>query len=135
MAGAGANTDEDRLPQRGFRMNARLRRALVIVLWTITACVGFAVLLGLAALIILPSPWFRDKVRDRLVSEIQRSTGGRVEIRGVNFDWNSLTAEVTPFIVHGSEPANEAPLFRAESVRVGLRVLSMLKRDIDIAFL
>ncbi len=116
-------------------MNARLRRALVIVLWTITACVGFAVLLGLAALIILPSPWFRDKVRDRLVSEIQRSTGGRVDIGVFNFDWNSLTAEVTPFIVHGSEPANEAPLLRAESVRVGLRVVSMLKRDIDIAFL
>ena len=96
-------------------MTARLRRVLVIVLWTITVCIGIAVLLGLAAVIILPSPWFRDKVRDRLVSEIERSTGGRADIGVFNFDWNSLTAEVTPLVVHGSEPANEAPLLRAEA--------------------
>lgn len=116
-------------------MKAQLRRVLVIILWTITVCVGLAVLLGLAAVIILPSPWFRDKVRDRLVSEIERSTGGRADVGVFNFDWNTLTAEVTPLVVHGSEPASEAPLLRAESVRVGLRIVSMLKRDVDIAFL
>jgi translocation and assembly module TamB len=93
------------------------------------------VLLGLAALLILPTAWFRDKVRVRMISEIERVSGGKTDIGEFKFDWKTLTTEVTPFVLHGTEPASERPLFRAQSVKVVLKIVSMMKRDIDIASL
>ena len=70
-----------------------------------------------------------------MIVEIERASGGKTEIGAFRFDWKNLTAEVTPFVLHGTEPASERPLFRAESIKVGLKIISMLKRDIDIASL
>ncbi|MGH9614046.1 MAG: hypothetical protein ACRD4P_13295, partial [Bryobacteraceae bacterium] len=39
------------------------------------------------------------------------------------------------FVLHGKEAAGEQPLFRAKSITVGLKIVSILKRDIDIASL
>jgi len=83
----------------------------------------------------LRSEWFRDKVRERIIAEVERSTGGRVEIGSLDFDWRRLRAEVRGFVLHGSEPVGARPLFRAESIVVGLRLVSALKRDIDLASL
>ena len=38
-------------------------------------------------------------------------------------------------MLHGTEPATERPLFRADSVKVGLKIISMMKRDVDISSL
>lgn len=92
--------------------------------------------LGLAmvaiTLVVLPSDWFRAKVRDRIVFETERATGGIVEIGAFRFDWSGLSAEVSPFVLHGTEPPGQKPLFRAESVKIGLKIVSALQRDIDI---
>jgi uncharacterized protein involved in outer membrane biogenesis len=108
------------------------------VKWTVRilgGIVALLLLLGLAAILILPSAWFRGKVRDRMVFEIERVSGGRSEIGEFRFDWKNLTAEVAPFVLHGTEPATERPLFRAESVKVGLKIISIAKKDVDIASL
>src|SRR4051794_29979615 len=68
-----------------------------------------------------------------MIAEIERASGGRAEIGAFHFDWKSLTAEVAPFVLHGTESAAERPLFQADSVRVGLKIISMMRRDIDIA--
>jgi translocation and assembly module TamB len=108
------------------------------VKWTVRilgGIVALLLLLGLAAILILPSAWFRGKVRDRMVFEIERVSGGKSEIGEFRFDWKNLTAEVAPFVLHGTEPATERPLFRAESVKVGLKIISIAKKDVDIASL
>jgi translocation and assembly module TamB len=112
-----------------------MKRSAKWALWIIGGIVSLLLLLGLAAVLILPSSWFRDKVRDRMVVEIERASGGKTEIGAFRFDWKNLTAEVAPFVLHGTESASERPLFRAESIKVGLKIISMLKRDIDIASL
>ena len=70
-----------------------------------------------------------------MIAEIERATGGPTEIGEFRFDWKNLTAEVAPFVLRGTEPATERPLFRADSVKVGLKIISMMKRDIDISSL
>ena len=102
-------------------------------LWTAGILTALVLLLGIAALVVFPSDWLREQVRTRMVAEIERVSGGKTEIGNFRFDWKNLTAEVAPFVLRGTEPATERPLFRAESVVVGLRVISMMKRDIDIA--
>jgi translocation and assembly module TamB len=112
-----------------------VKRPVRISLWTIGTAVGLLLLLGIAAVLILPSSWFREKVRSRIVYEIERVSGGRTEIGEFRFDWSTLTAEIAPFVLYGTEPPGERPLFRADSVQVGLKIVSAFKRDIDIASL
>jgi translocation and assembly module TamB len=91
--------------------------------------------LALSAALVLRSGWFREKVRQRIVAEVEKATGGRVEIGAFQFDWKMLRAEVDGFVLHGSEPANAPPLFRADAVVVGIRIISVLKRSVDLQYL
>ena len=95
--------------------------------------VAAALLIAIAgAAWFLQSGWLREIVRARIVSAVESATGGRVEIGQVQFQWKQLRAEVASFTLHGSEPADKPPLFRASRISVGLKVLSALQRDIDI---
>ncbi|MBC7928663.1 MAG: hypothetical protein H7039_23720, partial [Bryobacteraceae bacterium] len=99
----------------------RVARPVRILLWVTGILAGLILLLGLAAILILPGSWFREKVRERIVTEVEKASGGRVEIGSFKFDWSNLNVEIAPFILHGTEPAGEAPLFRTESIKVGLK--------------
>ena len=101
---------------------------------TVSAAVvtALTILLLVGAVVVVRTHWFREQVRLRIVSEVERATGGRVEIGGFRFAWERLDAEVESFVLHGKEPAGEPPLFKARLVRVGLRVVSLLDRNVNI---
>src|SRR5215471_18121002 len=88
-----------------------------------------------AAVVVLQSGWFHEYVRKRIVAQLERATGSRVELGGFSFRAETLTARVAPVVLHGKEGANEAPLLRADSVSLGLRIISVLERRIDLASL
>src|ERR1700678_2339878 len=105
--------------------------------WLITAVtipVMLALLLG-SALSLLQSHWLYNHVRTWLVTKVETATGGRVEIGAFRLDWKLLRAEVDDFTLHGTEPAGKPPLFHATSVAVGLKIVSLFRRDIDIQYL
>ena len=106
--------------------------------FAVYAGLGAAALLvaaGVAGLFTLRSEWFRDKVRERIVAEAERASGGIVKLESFDFNWRALRVELRGFLLRGSEPASAQPLFRAGSIVVGLRIVSMLKRDVDLASL
>jgi len=88
-----------------------------------------------AAFFVVRSQWFLQKVRARIVATVEQATGGRVEIGAFYFDWTRLRAQVDGFTLHGTEPAGEPPLFHADSLAVGIKIVSILKRDVDIRYL
>lgn len=94
--------------------------------------VALILMLALAAVLVLQSGWFHEKVRARIVAEIEKATGGRTEIRSFRFDWKRLRAEVEGLTLHGTEPAGAPPLFRAQSIAVDLKIVSALERKVDI---
>jgi translocation and assembly module TamB len=96
---------------------------------------GLALVVVVAAVLVLRSAWFYEKVRERVVSTVETATGGRVEAGSFQFDWKRLRAEIGAFAIHGTEPSGKPPLFRARTVAVGLRIVSILKRDVDIQYL
>jgi translocation and assembly module TamB len=87
---------------------------------------------AIAALLVLHSRWFYERVRERMVATVEDATGGRVEIQGFGFDWRQMRAELRGFTIHGNEPREKPPLLRAEAIAVGLKVVSVWKRDVDI---
>ena len=96
---------------------------------------GFAGLLLIAAfasVALLQTDWFKSHVRERIVSVAETATGGRVEIGTFDYNWHNLTVEVAPFIIHGNEPPRAEPFFRADKIRIGLRVISLLERQVDL---
>ena len=87
---------------------------------------------ALAGVLVLRSAWFRGQARDWLVRSIETATGGRAEMGAFRFDWTAMRATADGVVLHGTEPAGKPPLFRAASIAVGLKIVSFLKRDIDV---
>jgi translocation and assembly module TamB len=96
---------------------------------------GLAVGGFVAAILVLRSAWFYEKVRERVVSTVETATGGRVEAGSFQFDWTRLRAQIGMFAIHGTEPSGKPPLFRARTVAVGLKIISILERRVDIQYL
>jgi translocation and assembly module TamB len=106
--------------------------------WAVRILAGvmaLVILAGVAGLLVLRSAWFRQKVRERAIATIEEATGGRVEAGAFRFDWKRMRAEVDGLVLHGTEPSGKPPLFRAATVAVGLKIISLRRRDIDIRYL
>src|SRR6185436_2893736 len=48
------------------------------------------------------------------------------------FYWRGLRAEVRDFTLRGTEPAGAPPLFEARSIQVGLKIISLWEKDVDV---
>src|SRR4051812_1032391 len=112
-----------------------MTRGKKIALWISGSLVGLVVIALIAGVVIVQTDWFRNMVRTKIVAAVEESTGGRVEIGSFNFDWTHLRAEIRNFVLHGLEPKDAAPLFRANLLRVDLKLLSPFKGFVDIAYL
>src|SRR5215471_10660423 len=105
------------------------------IAWMAGGLLVFLLLAGISAVLILRSDWFLNKVRLKLIATVETATGGKVEIGSLNFAWRRLRAEARDLVVHGTEPAGKPPLFRASSVLVGLKLISIWKPNVDIQYL
>ncbi len=112
-----------------------MRKLWRALLHTSVALIILIAAAAITAVVVARSGWFREKVRERIVSEIDKATGGRAEIGGFAFDWPRLTATISSLVIHGKEHADEAPLVSVRTVTLGLRVISMLERKFDLAYL
>jgi len=109
-------------------MSRRSRLILVIS----GALLGLVCILAVTAVFVLRSGWFREQVRERIVAEAERVTGGRIELGSFDFAWSTMTARVNGLVIHGTEPAGAPPLLSVRSITVVLKIVSMLKRTVDI---
>ncbi len=96
------------------------------------AVAGLCLALVAASLVVLHTSWFREKVRERIVSEVEQATGGRAGIGSFRFDGGAMRAEVRDFVLHGTEEPGAPPLLRARRIAVGFKLASFLRRDINI---
>jgi len=93
---------------------------------------GAILLLVAVGLAVVRTEWFSELVRARIITELERSSGGRVAMGEYSFNWRNLTAEVRDLTLRGREAQADPPLFRAASLKVGLRILSVLRREVNI---
>ncbi len=108
----------------------RWRRVLV---WTSGALVLLMLMLVAGGYLIIQSDWFREYVRQRIVQVAEDTTGARVELSGFEFNVAELSATVRGLVLHGSEGPDEAPFVVIDSATIGLRIVSVLERQIDLA--
>ena len=99
------------------------------------ALLAMLLIVAVTGVFIARSGWLREKVRLRVISEMEKATGGRVEIGKFQWNWQTLTAELDDLVLHGTEPAGAPPLLRVKTLVVGLKIVSLWKEDFDIAML
>ncbi len=98
--------------------------------WVVIA--GLFVILVLALGWFLQSPAFQDIVRHRVIAELEKATGGTVELQSLTWNVSKLEVEAKGITIHGLEPENEAPLAHVDRLYARVHVVSFFGGDIDL---
>ena len=106
-----------------------------IILWILASLAGLVIVLGVTAVVVVRTEWFRDYVRTKIIAYAQEATGGTVEVKSFGFDWTHIHANLTGFVLHGTEPPGSAPLFSAQRIDVNLKLLTSFKHIIELDYL
>jgi translocation and assembly module TamB len=93
----------------------------------IVAAVGLVSALGV--LFYVNTDSFQSLVRRRLVAEVERITGGRVEIGSIHTTPFRLQVDVRGITVHGRESATEVPLAHVDRIVARLKIISLLRSE------
>jgi translocation and assembly module TamB len=110
-----------------------MSRTKRILLWIGGGLLGLILILFVTGIAIVRTDWFRSMVREKIVAAVKTGTGGRTRL--VQFRWAHLRAQIHDFVLHGLEPQDGAPLFRADLLQVDLKLLSPFRGFVDIAYL
>lgn len=91
--------------------------------WTLGGLVALLILIVGVFAIYSTTDDFSRRVSKILVSTLEESTGGRVEVQKVRFSLFHLAVEVDGLVIHGLEGPGEAPYIAADKlmVRVALK--------------
>ena len=98
----------------------------------------WVVMAGLFAILVvalgwfLQSPTFHEIVRERVITELEKITGGTVELKSLTWNVSRLEIEAKGITIHGLEPAGEEPLAHADRLYIRLHVVSLLSYDVDL---
>src|SRR5690349_20653787 len=95
---------------------------------------GFLILAALfiAAILIVRSAQFHRYLLATAVQRAQRALGRSVQIGDFSFRWSGMRMDLYRVAVYGTEPESLPPLFQADHLQIGLKVVSFWKHNIDL---
>jgi translocation and assembly module TamB len=86
---------------------------------------------GVGAIWFLHSSSFREWALQKVIQIAEERTGTRITVQGLELSLYPLAADLRGVTVRGTEATNENPLFRARNVRIGLRLVPLLRKDVQ----
>ena len=100
--------------------------------WTfaVLAVLVFAGAVG--GYLVLKSRSFQEYALRTIVQDTNDATGGRAEIRKLDFELSTLTAHLYNITLHGSEHPDQPPLLQVDKLTVGLKIQSLVHRKITL---
>jgi translocation and assembly module TamB len=93
------------------------------------------VVIAVAGINVVRSNWFREFVREKIITATANGTGGRVEVGAFQFDLAHFQADVSDLVIHGSEPPELAPYVRVKHIRLNVRLFTSIHHLLDLAYL
>ncbi len=106
-----------------------LSRGFRVVLAAVAALMVLAVVTGI---LIVRSAALHRYMLATIVDRAGKATGGRVEIGDFTIHWSGLHADLYRVALHGAESDPNAPLFSAAHLGLGLKLVSVWKRQVDL---
>lgn len=107
-----------------FKKLRRIRNIISLLL--------LSLVIGL--LLFLNSSSFQERVRQRVIAELELVTGGKVEIRSFTWSLSRLQFEIEGLTIHGLEPAGTAPFIQADRLFVRATVTSWFSQQIALRY-
>lgn len=104
-----------------------------IVGWTAAILGVLVVVVIVGALLFLRTASFRSLAIRTIVDDVNRSTGGRAEIRNLDFQLSTLTAQLYDITIHGSEVVGQPALLHVDKLTVRVKIRSILQRQVNLS--
>jgi len=92
-------------------------------------------LAAISSLLTLRTAWFQHRLRARVESELSKATGGRVQISSMQFDSRTWRVRLEGVTIRGLEAAGQPPLLHAAAIQADLKIVSFVKRQVNLAAL
>src|SRR5690348_13851828 len=96
------------------------------------AAVGVLLLAILGGVIYLRSNAFREVVRTEVVAQLERVTGGRVDVGSIKWSLSGLQADISNLTIHGKEKSGDIPYAHFDHAHVSLKVISLFRRELGL---
>ena len=109
--------DESSSPKRRFPW---IRAGLAVALMAII----------IALIVYLRSDAFRERVRRQVVSELEATTGGRVDLKGFSWNFFRLQFELNDLTIHGLEKPDELPYAHIDRAYLSLKITGLSRREL-----
>src|SRR5579862_393015 len=78
---------------------------------------------------------FRTLVRERLISTLERITGGRVELGSIHVVPFHFQLEVRNLTIHGQEGPREVPYAHVDSLMAQIKILSLARTELGLNYI
>ncbi len=96
---------------------------------------GLIILVVVAGLILSQTDWFRNYVREKIITSTEDSVGGRVEVGSFRFDARHFQADMADFFIHVNEPRGTPPFVHVARVQVNIRLFTSIHHLLDLTYL
>jgi len=96
----------------------------------VVAILVFLVILG--GYTVLKTPQFHRYVLAKIIEQVQRTTGGKLEVENWDFHISPMVVNLYGITFHGTEDAEHKPLLAAEKLTVGVRARGLLRRKLQL---
>lgn len=100
--------------------------------WTFAVLGVLVFAAAVGGYLFLQSRSFQEYALRTIVHQTNDATGGRAEIRTLDFELSTLTAHLYNITLHGSERPDQPPLLRVDKLTVGLKIESLIHRKITL---
>ncbi|MGC2321111.1 MAG: translocation/assembly module TamB domain-containing protein [Terriglobales bacterium] len=101
--------------------------------WVALAAIAvFALVSVLLAAWYVASPRFEERMRRRVVAELEQMTGARAELKSFHWRRWTLQFEARGLTLHGLESADQAPYAQVDRLWARLKILSVFRRQVGL---
>ena len=100
--------------------------------WAGVTFAGAVLVLVVAVIVVVHTTGFQHFVLEQIEQKAQASLGARLNIERMAIDWRLVTMDFYGITLHGKESGSEAPLFAADHLRVRLKIISIMRRKVDL---
>jgi translocation and assembly module TamB len=80
----------------------------------------------------LASARFQERMRRKVVAELEQMTGGRAELKSFRWKLSKLELEARDLTIHGLESSDRVPYVHADRLLLRLKILSLFRRQIGL---
>jgi translocation and assembly module TamB len=100
-----------------------------VIAWSALALLALAVCVVATAVVLVRSQAFKNYLLEKIQRSASDSLGTSVRLQNFAFHFAPLSADLYGVTVRGTEPEPEPPLLTVDHIKIGVTIISLLRRE------